>query len=151
MEHHVCVIKYESQMLRPDLKILKDKLAKTKKLQEKEQFPCLRLPRLLLVEMKSLYDIDADKMVVTHLNKMASQIVARAPKTPLNQMCVDTIHSCLSELEKKGLELTTAILFLPSLFTEDSTALFVIDQCDRDRMIFGVRSSSRSDPCGITS
>ncbi|KAK1169958.1 sterile alpha motif domain-containing protein 3-like [Acipenser oxyrinchus oxyrinchus] len=67
-------------------------------------------------------------MVVTNLNKMASQIVALAPKTNLKQMCVKTINSCLNDLEKNGLELTAAILLLPSLFKEDSATLFVIDQ-----------------------
>ncbi|XP_066529487.1 sterile alpha motif domain-containing protein 3-like [Hoplias malabaricus] len=89
------------------------------------EFPCLKLPEILLLEMKDLQHTDIDKQVTTVLSKMAPMILLRASHTAVIKRCLETIEDC-----QEGLQLEAAIQCLPSLFSEDSSLLFTAEESD---------------------
>lgn len=53
--------------------------------------------------MKELFHIDADRKVVTELNKMAPKLFDKAPPSKLKEQCQREIDDCVDDLEKRGM------------------------------------------------
>ncbi|XP_066542286.1 sterile alpha motif domain-containing protein 3-like isoform X2 [Hoplias malabaricus] len=131
----------EVKKVRPNMLFLQEQMTKTRGYRRTYisshstreilmEFPCLKLPEILLLEMKDLQHIDIDKQVTTVLSKMAPMILLRASRTAVIKRCLETIEDCQEGPVKKGLQLEAAILCLPSLFSEDSSLLFTAEESD---------------------
>ncbi|XP_076853563.1 sterile alpha motif domain-containing protein 3-like isoform X2 [Brachyhypopomus gauderio] len=129
----------EVKKVQPDMLFLQEQMLKTRQYRwtyisshsTREilmEFPCLRLPEILLLEMKALHHTDVDKQVTSVMNKMAPMVLLRASHTSTIKRCLETIEDCQESAVKKGLQLETAILCLPSLFNEDASLLFTSEE-----------------------
>ncbi|XP_049320677.1 sterile alpha motif domain-containing protein 3 isoform X4 [Astyanax mexicanus] len=136
----------EVKKIRPDMMFLQEQMTKTREYRRTYilshptreilmEFPCLRLPEILLLEMKALQHIDVDKQVTLVLNKMAPMILLRASHSTIIKRCLETIEDCQEGAVKKGLQLETAILCLPSLFSEDASLLFAFEESGTSQVV----------------
>ncbi|XP_041959619.1 uncharacterized protein LOC121718612 isoform X2 [Alosa sapidissima] len=82
----------------------------------------------LLGEMKRIYQIDADKTILTKMGELAPKLLEKAPKGTLKDTCLQTLQSCEDEQERKAQMVNAAIVLLPSFFKENPAFLFVNDQ-----------------------
>nr|XP_055065245.1 uncharacterized protein LOC129447505 [Misgurnus anguillicaudatus] len=135
----------EIQKSRPDMALLEKMLLSTKAYRRTyitshstrdilQEFPCLKMPRMLLLEMKDISRVDVDKQVTTVLNKMAPAILEKLPllatHSELAKQCNEKIMDYNEGPVKRGLQLEAAVLCIPGLFNEDSSFLFSTKQTD---------------------
>ncbi|XP_072768152.1 uncharacterized protein [Nerophis lumbriciformis] len=81
-----------------------------------EKFPALKLPKILLWEMKEQFLVEADRRMVAELDRMATKMVQRASMCDLEDCCQRAINACLDDSVRRGLIRDAAILLLPSIF-----------------------------------
>nr|XP_061822712.1 uncharacterized protein LOC133610451 [Nerophis lumbriciformis] len=80
----------------------------------------------LLWEMKEQFLVEADRRMVTELDRMATKMVQRASMCDLKDCCQRAINACLDDSVRRGLIRDAAILLLPSIFREDSSFLYTL-------------------------
>ncbi|XP_061923407.1 uncharacterized protein LOC133663158 [Entelurus aequoreus] len=80
----------------------------------------------LLWEMKEQFLVEADRRMVTELDRMATKMVQRASVCDLKDCCQRAINACLDDSVRRGLIRDAAILLLPSIFREDSSFLYTL-------------------------
>ncbi|XP_072772480.1 uncharacterized protein [Nerophis lumbriciformis] len=121
----------------PDLNSLKERMRRTYAYRKTfmatakaeeiiEKFLALKLPKILLWEMKEQFLVEADRRMVTELVRMATKMVQRASMCDLKDCCQRAINACLDDSVRQGLIRDAAILLLPSIFREDSSFLYTL-------------------------
>ncbi|XP_053370935.1 sterile alpha motif domain-containing protein 3-like isoform X1 [Clarias gariepinus] len=137
IKEHLRVIKEETEKLRPNLELIKEKMALVKCYQRNfvsnhsteetlSEFPCFRLAKILLWIMRDHTTVDVDQQILTQLAVMAPQVL-RVSRSPLKEKFRCKIEDCVDGRMKKGLQLEAAILLLPALFKEDPGLLFEVE------------------------
>ncbi|XP_061825799.1 uncharacterized protein [Nerophis lumbriciformis] len=127
----------EMLKVHPDLNSLKERMRRTYAYRKTfmatakaeeiiEKFPALKLPKILLWEMKEQFLVEADRRMVTELDRMATKTVQRASMCDLKDCCQRAINACLDDSVRRGLIRDAAILLLPSIFREDSSFLYTL-------------------------
>ncbi|XP_048099368.1 sterile alpha motif domain-containing protein 3-like [Alosa alosa] len=88
---HIEVLQQEHHKARPSFDIILQRLDRTKTYRQHyiqnhttaevlKEFPCLMRPNILLGEMKRIYQIDADKTILTKMGELAPKLLEKAPK-----------------------------------------------------------------------
>ncbi|KAK7156993.1 hypothetical protein R3I94_006905 [Phoxinus phoxinus] len=134
---HLRVMKEETKKLRPNIELLKERMALIKCYRRNfvsnhsteetiSEFPCFRLAKMLLWDLRGHTNVDVDQQILSQLSVMAPQVL-QVLRSPLKEMFSRVIDDCEDGRLKKGLQLEAAILLLPALFKEDSGLLFEVE------------------------
>nr|XP_061827219.1 uncharacterized protein LOC133613575 isoform X3 [Nerophis lumbriciformis] len=105
----------EMLKVHPDLNSLKERMRRTYAYRKTfmatakaeeiiEKFPALKLPKILLWEMKEQFLVEADRRMVTELDRMATKTVQRASMCDLKDCCQRAINACLDDSDSLGMQ-----------------------------------------------
>ncbi|XP_072770150.1 uncharacterized protein [Nerophis lumbriciformis] len=108
IEAHTNEMSTEMLKVHPDLNSLKERrrrtyayrktfMATAKAEEIIEKFPALKLPKILLWEMKEQFLVEADRRMATELDRMATKMVQRASMCDLKDCCQRAINACLDD------------------------------------------------------
>ncbi|XDV25431.1 hypothetical protein PO909_029351 [Leuciscus waleckii] len=137
IREHLRVIKEETEKLRPNIELLKERMALIKCYQRNfvsnhsteetiSEFPCFRLAKMLLWDLRDHTKVDVDQQILSQLSVMAPRVL-QVSRSPPKETFRRVIDDCEDGRLKKGLQLEAAILLLPALFKEDSGLLFEVE------------------------
>ncbi|KTF86170.1 hypothetical protein cypCar_00042173, partial [Cyprinus carpio] len=91
------------------------------------EFPCFRLAKMLLWDLRDRTNVDVDQQILSQLSVMASKVL-QVSQSPLMEKFSRVVDDCEDGRLKKGLQLEAAILLLPALFKEDPGLLFEVEE-----------------------
>ncbi|XP_077103082.1 sterile alpha motif domain-containing protein 3-like [Siphateles boraxobius] len=137
IREHLRVMKEETEKLRPNIELLKERMALIKCYRKNfvsnhsteetiSEFPCFRLAKMLLWDLRDHTNVDVDQQILSQLSVMAPQVL-QVSRSPLREKFRRVIDDCEDGRLKKGLQLEAAILLLPALFKEDPGLLFEVE------------------------
>ncbi|XP_047139732.1 uncharacterized protein LOC105845782 isoform X5 [Hydra vulgaris] len=129
----------ESSKIRPNYEVMLDRqkrtcVHRTKDIQNKSTidimaaYPWMSLPKLILTEVKILFNKDLDRELRVSLARIASKVldIVSKKKEQLLSSILTTIEGEQDEVKKKEMMMNTAVFMLPRLFKGDcSDHLFV--------------------------
>ncbi|XP_065675482.1 uncharacterized protein LOC136091703 [Hydra vulgaris] len=130
---------HESSKMRPNYEMMLDRQKRTcthrtKDIQNKSTidimaaYPWMSLPKLILAEVKILFNKDLDRELRVSLARISSRVLDIVGKKQdlLLSSILTTIEGEKDEVKKKEMMMNTAVLMLPRLFKGDcSDHLFV--------------------------
>ncbi|XP_016384650.1 uncharacterized protein LOC107721234 isoform X2 [Sinocyclocheilus rhinocerous] len=130
-------MKEETEKLRPNIELLKEKMALIKCYRRNfvsnhsteetlSEFPCFRLAKMLLWDLRDHTSVDVDQQILTQLSVMAPRVL-QVSRSPLKDKFRRMIEDCEDGRLKKGQQLEAAILLLPALFKEDPGLLYEVE------------------------
>ncbi|XP_026065903.1 uncharacterized protein LOC113048340 [Carassius auratus] len=136
MREHLRAIKEETEMLRPNVE-LKERRALMKIYQRNfvsnhsteeiiSEFPCFRLAKMLLWDMRDHTIVDVDQHIISQLSLMAPKVL-QVSQSPLMEKFRCVVDDCEDDRLTKGLQLEAAVLLLPALFKELPGLLFEVE------------------------
>ncbi|XP_061926475.1 uncharacterized protein LOC133665241 [Entelurus aequoreus] len=115
IEAHINEMSTEMLKVHPDLNSLKERMRRTYAYRKTfmatakaeeiiEKFPALKLPKILLWETKEQFLVEADRRMVTKLDRMATKMVQRASMCDLKDCYQRAINACLNDSDSLGMQ-----------------------------------------------
>ncbi|XP_067300112.1 sterile alpha motif domain-containing protein 3-like [Pseudorasbora parva] len=142
IRQHISKMNTQCEKKKPNISMLQDKMKRTERdrdvyIKEKStqevliKYPALRLPAIIFSEMKTKYNTDVDRRILTGFGTTAEKIVTEAQRRGVAKDLLAMYNTALqshAEEAHKGLMVIAGILVLPYLLHDDPAGLYVINK-----------------------